>query len=87
MRQARDEVVKRGLSVRETESLVRRLQSGSSGKSSTKPLSPELADLQDRLKRHFSAKVAITGSGKRGKIEITFHDLTELTRIIELVGL
>ena len=87
MKQARDEVVKRGLSVRETESLVRRLQSGSCCKSSTKPLSPELADLQERLKRHFTAKVAITGSGKRGKIEITFHDLTELTRIIELVGL
>ena len=87
MKQARDEVVKRGLSVRETESLVRRLQSGSSGKSRTKPLTPELADLQERLKRHFTAKVAITGSGKRGKIEITFHDLTELTRIIELVGL
>jgi ParB family chromosome partitioning protein len=87
MKQARDEVVKRGLSVRETESLVRRLQSGPSGKSRAKPLTPEMADLQERLKRHFMAKVAITGSGKRGKIEITFHDQTELTRIIELVGL
>jgi ParB family chromosome partitioning protein len=87
MKQARDLVVKRGLSVRETESLVRRLQSGSSGTFRAKPLAPELADLQERLKRHFKAKVAITGSGKRGKIEIAFHDLAELTRIIELVGL
>ena len=87
MRQARDEVVKRGLSVRETESLVRRLQSGPAKKSRTKPLTPEMTDLQERLKRHFKTKVAINRSGRKGKIEISFSDTTELTRIIELLGL
>ena len=87
MRQARDEIVKRGMSVRETESLVRRLQSGPAKKSLTPPLTPELTDLQERLKRHFQAKVAINRCGKRGKIEISFSDTTELTRIIEILGL
>ena len=87
MRQARDEVVKRGLSVRETESLVRRLQSGPVLGSRSGVLTPELSDLQERLKRHFKAKVAINRSGNKGKIEINFSDTTELTRIIELLGL
>jgi len=87
MRQARDEVVRRGLSVRETESLVRRLQSGTTGRPRSGPLSPELADLQERLKRHFKARVAINRTGKKGKIEISFSDTTELTRIIELLGI
>ena len=87
MRQARDEIVKRGMSVRETESLVRRLQSGPVRKTLPSSMSPELTDLQERLKRHFQAKVAINRSGKKGKIEISFSDTTELTRIIELLGL
>ena len=87
MRQARDEVVRRGLSVRETESLVRRLQSGTTGRPRSGPLSPELADLQERLKRHFKARVAINRTGKKGKIEISYSDTTELTRIIELLGI
>ena len=85
MKQARDEIVKRGISVRETEALVRRLQSGPVQRSRSGAMPPELADLQERLKRHFKAKVAITGSGKKGKIEISFGDTTELTRIIELL--
>lgn len=87
MKQARDETVRRGLSVRETESLVRRLQNGPARISRIgEPLSPELADLQERLKRHFQAKVAINRSGKKGKIEINFGDTTELTRIIDILG-
>jgi hypothetical protein len=46
-----------------------------------------MTDLQERLKRHFKAKVAINRSGRKGKIEISFSDTTELTRIIELLGL
>ena len=85
MKQARDEIVKRGISVRETEALVRRLQSAPAQKRNSGVMPPELADLQERLKRHFKAKVAITGGGKKGKIEISFGDTTELTRIIELL--
>lgn len=86
LRQARDEVVRRGLSVRETESLVRRLQSAPAQRSRVKPMTPDMIDLQERLKRHFRAKVAINRSGRKGKIEISFGDATELTRIIELLG-
>ncbi len=87
MKAARDEVVKRGLSVRDTESLVRRLQSGPAKSLRATPLTPELTDLQERLKRHFTSKVAISKSGRRGKIEISFSDSSELTRIIDLLGI
>jgi ParB family transcriptional regulator, chromosome partitioning protein len=85
MKQARDEIVRRGSSVRETESLVRRLQSAPTQRSKAGALTPELLDLQERLKRHFKAKVAINRNGKKGKIEISFGDMTELTRIIDLL--
>lgn len=87
MKQARDEVVKRRLSVRETESLVRRLQSDVSGRHKIKALTPELSDLQERLTRHFKTKIAITRSGRKGKVEIGFTDLSDLTRIIDLLGI
>ena len=85
MKQARDEIIKRGISVRETESLVRRLQNPPAERSRSALLTPEMMDLQERLKRHFKAKVAINRSGKKGKIEISFGDTTELTRIIDLL--
>jgi ParB family transcriptional regulator, chromosome partitioning protein len=85
MKQARDEIVKRGLSVRESENLVRRALTAPARRPRSGELTPELVDLQERLKRHFQAKVAINRSGKKGKIEISFSDTTELTRIIDLL--
>lgn len=88
IKQARDETVKRSLSVREVEALVRRLLKGPAGKGRTAaPLTPELKDLQERLTRHFRAKTAITRSGRKGKLEISFSDMTDLSRIIELLGI
>lgn len=86
MKQARDEIVRRCLSVREAESLVRRLLNGPAAKSRNRQMNPELTDLQERLKRHFKTKVSISQSGKKGKIEISYSDTPELTRIIEILG-
>jgi len=83
---AREEILKRHMTVRETESLVKRLRENRPAKPKRQP-GPEMIDLVEQLKRHFKAKVAVTGNGRKGKIEISFNDVSELTRIIELLGM
>lgn len=84
MKAAREEILKRELSVRETEALVKRIKGSSSPVSKAgKPMEPHLVDLVEQLKRHFKAKVAIRHSNRGGKIEISYNNLDELTRIIE----
>lgn len=86
MKQARDAIYKGGLSVRGTESLVKKLKSAPVAKQTLLP-DPHLVDLQEQLKRHFKARVAIHQGNKGGKIEISYGSQAELTRLIELLQL
>ncbi|HEY5975521.1 MAG TPA: chromosome partitioning protein ParB, partial [Geobacteraceae bacterium] len=87
LKQARDEVVKKQLTVRATEALVKRLKSGGGSGRPAKKADLELADLAERLKRHFKARVEIRQGSRGGKLEISYAGRDELTRIIELLGL
>jgi ParB family chromosome partitioning protein len=87
LKQARDEVVKKQLTVRATEALVKRLKSGNSSGRPAKKADLELADLAERLKRHFKARVEIRQGSRGGRLEISYAGRDELTRIIELLGL
>lgn len=79
--------VKRGMSVRHLEESVRQLNSrgkrpparGSGG------CSPETRELQESLQRILRTKVRIREGRGRGKIEITYHSLDELDRILKLI--
>jgi ParB family chromosome partitioning protein len=86
---ARDEIVKGRLSVRETEALVKRKKNSAAAPS--KPKKPvedaDTKDLVERMQRHFAAKVAIKRAGRGGKLEISFGDLKELTRIIDILNI
>ncbi len=84
MAQARGEILKRRLSVRETENLVRRLKSKKHSRQKAAP-GPEITAVLDRLKRRFMAKVAIRQSGKGGRIEIAFSNADDLARLIDLL--
>lgn len=84
MRKGRDEILKRRLTVRQAEVLVRNLGSGKVQKPAKQP-EPYLADIMEQLKRHFKAKVALRQAGRGGRIEISFTDMEELTRIVELL--
>ena len=84
-------VVKKGLSVRETEALVRRLinppdkSSGeSSGSGSTATADANIRELEGRLSDTLGAKVAIEHSGKSGKgrLVVTYNSLDELDGIL-----
>jgi ParB family chromosome partitioning protein len=79
-------VAKKGLSVRETEALVRSMLARSTGGSSSKeskPIDPNVQRLQDELSEKLGAVVEIqhTGSG-RGKLVVSYHSLDELDGII-----
>lgn len=85
---ARDEIVKGRLSVREAEALVKRKKAGPS-KKAAKPagLDPDQKDLLERIQRHFAAKVNLKRAGRGGKLEISYSDQKDLTRIVELLNL
>lgn len=75
-----------GLSVRETEELLDRLQGKSKAQShrEKKVMSSTLDNLQDRLSSKFQTKVKLKGSEERGKIEIEYFSEEELSRLLEL---
>ncbi len=79
-------VARKGLSVRETEQLVRKLLSGG-GRSSakgSKSTDPDVRRLQDDLAEKLGAKVTIQhGGGGRGKLVISYNSLDELDGILE----
>ncbi|TLZ32125.1 MAG: ParB/RepB/Spo0J family partition protein [Gammaproteobacteria bacterium] len=78
-------VAKKGLSVRETEALVRRLQAPSAAGSSA-PASgrdPNVERLEQELAEKLGARVAIQqGSGGKGKLVVSYNSLDELDGIL-----
>ena len=80
------EVIARGLSVRETEALVRRLSSGG-GKTPAKPAKQDVHTraAEERLRLTLGTQVRIVRKGTRGRIEVDFASEDELIRIYDLL--
>jgi ParB family chromosome partitioning protein len=84
-RMGRD-VIARNLSVRETESLVKKITEGGSPlrqEAAPKPVDVHTRAAEDRLKLTFGTRVRIVRQGTRGRIEIDFVSEEELIRIYE----
>jgi len=79
-------VAKKGLSVRETEALVRRLQAPSGGDAAAERLSsrdPNVERLEQDLAEKLGARVAIQqGAGGKGKLVVAYNSLDELDGIL-----
>jgi ParB family chromosome partitioning protein len=77
-------VVARGLSVRETESLVRRLKSEKKKPKISRDRSEHiyLTRLAEDLSRHIGTKILIKKDGQKGKVEIEFYGNDDLERLI-----
>jgi ParB family chromosome partitioning protein len=80
-------VIAKGLSVRETESLVKRLKNQ---KPETTPPPPQSLDvylnsLADNLSQDFGTRVHIKRKGQKGKVEIEFYSNDDLDRLIGLL--
>lgn len=75
-------IVNRGLSVRETENLVRRLQQPLTAKT-RHTLDPDLMHLQQNLSQHLKLRVAISCNAKgKGKLVIHYRTLAELNKLL-----
>jgi ParB family transcriptional regulator, chromosome partitioning protein len=85
MRQMRDLIHQRHLSVRQTEQLATRPQD--SAPSPRKPQPPHWLRLQDRLQKHFQTEVLLKHRGKRGTLTIPFNSDDELQRLIRNFGI
>ena len=82
------EVISRGLSVRETEALVRRLAAPAPSrtvKSDAPANDVHTRAAEDRLRFALGTKVRITRRGDRGTLEIDFGSEAELNRIYEYI--
>jgi ParB family transcriptional regulator, chromosome partitioning protein len=77
-------IVKKGLSVRETEALVRRMQQSPSGKAEeSRPGDPNVDRLEQELAEKLGARVAIQHSaGGKGKLVVSYNSLDELDGIL-----
>jgi ParB family chromosome partitioning protein len=78
-------VARKGLSVRETEALVRRLQApkGPAAPDGSAERDPNVSRLEQELAEKLGARVAIqAGRGGRGKLVVTYNSLDELDGIL-----
>jgi ParB family chromosome partitioning protein len=86
-------VVAEGLSVRATEEAVALAASGSGmpakapAKRRSRPHSPALTDLADRLSDRFDTRVKVDLGRSKGRITIEFATVDDLERIVGLIGL
>ena len=88
-RQAAREVISKGMSVRETEALVKRLLAQKPARQATRP-SEAPKDVhtraaEDRLRFALGTKVRIVRRGRGGRLEVDFTSEAELNRIFELI--
>jgi ParB family chromosome partitioning protein len=83
--QVLDKIISAGLSVRNTEALIKKLLQSETKK---EPSKPDQEDLNlkfytNQLKTHFNTNVRITSKKGKGKIEIDYHSLEDFDRIVK----
>jgi ParB family transcriptional regulator, chromosome partitioning protein len=83
------EIIDKGLSVRQTEELVRKIyKEGNAVKNNVKAgLPPAYKKIEDNLASHYSTRVKLHHSKKgNGSITIEYYSLDELNKILEQMG-
>ena len=76
-------VVKKGLSVRETESLVSRRSLGERKIEIKKD--QNISELESQLQQLFGTRVQIAHGKKRGRIQIEYYSTEDLNRILDML--
>ena len=81
-------VVSKGLSVRETETLVNRLKKepGKAGKPKAGSDEIYFKNISEELSRNFGTKVQIQRRGRKGKVSIEFYSNEDLDRLLHLLN-
>jgi len=81
---AREAILRRSLSVRATELLVKRLKAAPADRARRRQ-GPALAAAEEQLRRALATKVRIVRQGRRGRIEVEFYSEEDLERLIEKI--
>jgi len=85
--QAASNIAQRGLTVRDTEKLVRKLLEPKTETAAIKVKDPDVANLEYRLSERLKAKVIIKqGANGCGKLTIDYSSLAELDDIVATLG-
>ena len=86
--EAMQAVVKRALSVRETEQLVRDWTEAAPAGQATgkKPAKKAAGPMEASLSRLLGTKVRLRGGARKGRIEIEYYSQEELTRLIDVLS-
>ncbi len=88
--EASHEIIRKKLSVRETEKLIKKIKNMFKTRDEqvdiVKPIDPNILELENNLRQQLGAQVRVITKNKGGRIEISYHDQTELSRILELLG-
>ncbi|KXZ40751.1 chromosome partitioning protein, ParB family [Alkalithermobacter thermoalcaliphilus JW-YL-7 = DSM 7308] len=75
-------IIKNGLSVRETENIAKNISENKPAKINKKEKDPFILSIEEKLKDIFGTKVNILTGKKKGKIEIEYYDEKELENIL-----
>jgi len=80
-------VLSKGLSVRETEALIKKLKSDEKKpkKRNLNSTDIHLSHVAEELSRHYGTKVEIKRHGRKGKVEIEFYSDDDLDRLLALL--
>jgi len=78
-------IIKRGLSVRQTEQLVKRMVEEPQRTAKRREKSPEVKALEDQFRQALGTKVKLTQGRKGGRLVIYFYSDEELQGIYDLV--
>ena len=80
-------IIRKGLSVRQAETLIKRLRLASETVERKKSTSEDrhLATVAEDLSRRFGTRVEIKRRGKKGKLEIEFYSTEDLNRLLGLL--
>ncbi len=78
-------IVKRDLSVRQTEEMVRRVAAGAQPRRRGEPPSPETEALENEFRNALGTKVRLFRSKKGGKLVIQFYSEEELEAIYRII--
>jgi len=82
----RNTIIKRGLSVRQSEALAKRGKDSTNTREKGSTKDPYLQSLEDNLKRSLGTKVEIKKRGSKGSLVLHFYSDDELDRLLELLG-
>lgn len=78
-------ILKKGLNVRQSEELVRRLSGQRPERPPKPPSSPEVEAIEERLRQRLGTRVTLNRRGNRGRLIIHYYSDEELNSLIGLI--